>query len=60
MHIILGTHTCMRPFDLRRHEICNVACPVWGRPAKLVLPEVMRVCEPTEREVEDSGDLNLR
>ena len=57
--LVLGDRTRMRPFSPRRHEVRNVIYPVWGRSAELVFSEIMRVREPIEWEMEDSGDLDL-
>jgi hypothetical protein len=59
IRLVVGVRACIRPFDSRRHEVCNVARPIRGESAGLMLSEITRVCETTEREMEDGSDLDL-
>ena len=58
-HPAPGVRTHIRPLNPGRHKVCNIACPVRGGPAELVLSEITGVCEMIEREMKGNGDLDL-
>lgn len=48
----------MRPFNLGCYEVRNIVRPIRGGSAELMFSEVVRVREPSERKVKDSGNLD--